>query len=362
MMNLTPKAAETSEFTALDALLRRAEQSIMLLDRVTPRDGAVELSRVIEAWKKGRKLVPSFNYGPTPDLSELRAELLAVADRAAGRGPLFVLYAERARELELEARLAEAVGQPEFGALAAQRFPAPPGEDGDQTLALSRSYAGLSVHKVDEPLHASDDASDSQSLVSQMRKRVAELGLGVRVEVRAQAAVAAVGDGLIAIRPRVWLTEKQAQRIVVHETLGHALPRKRARSASLGLLAVGSAKSAETEEGRALLVEERARLLDDDRKRELGFRHLAAASVRRGASFRDTSEELVELGWPVETALDLAARVHRGGGLAREIVYLPSYLEVKRALSADPALERWLERGRVSLAAARVLESEFNKS
>ncbi len=216
------------------------------------------------------------------------------------------------------------------------------------------------MHKADEALHASDDASDSQSWSSQMRKRVAELGLGVRVEVRPQAAVAAVGEGLIAIRPRVWLTEKQGQRIVVHETLGHALPRKRARSATFGLLAGGLGEE-RRDRGRASSPGRgAARLLDDDRKRELGFRHLAAASVRRGGSFRDTSEELIELGWPVETALDLAARVHRGGGLAREIVYLPAYLEVKRALSADPALERRLERGRVSLAAARVLESEFN--
>lgn len=361
MMNVTPPTAETSEFAYLDALLRRAEQSIMLLDRATPRDSAIEVSRLIEAWKKGKKQLPSFVYGPAPDLSSLRAELVAAAERASGKGPLLSLYAERARELELEARLAEAVGQPKFAALAAERFPAPSGEDGDQTLALSRSYAGLSVQKGDDTLHASDDASDSLSLLSQMRKRVAELGLGVRVEVRAQAAVAAVGEGLITIRPRVWLSDKQAQRIVVHETLGHALPRKRAKTTNLGLLAVGSAKSAETEEGRALLVEERARLLDDERKRELGLRHLAATSVRRGANFRETADELIELGAPIEVALELATRVHRGGGLAREIVYLPAYLEVKRTLSAEPGLERWLERGRVSLAAARVLESEFGK-
>ncbi len=222
----------------------------MLLDRVTPRDGAVELSRVIEAWKKGGKLVPSFNYGPAPELSELRAELLAAADRSAGRGPLFVLYAERARELELEARLAEAVGQPEFAALAALRFSGSARRTAIRPWRSPCSYAGLSVHKADEALHASDDASDSQSLVSQMRKRVAELGLGVRVEVRPQAAVAAVGEGLIAIRPRVWLHgEAGSKDRRPRDARSRAAAQAREERKLPGCSPVGSAKSAETEEG-----------------------------------------------------------------------------------------------------------------
>ncbi|HVJ16495.1 MAG TPA: tyrosine/phenylalanine carboxypeptidase domain-containing protein [Polyangiaceae bacterium] len=359
MMYSASPVPDYSEFSAIDALLKRAEQMVMLIDRATPKDGAIELARVLEAWRKGRKLVPNFVYQPVPELGELRAELTAAAERHEGRSPLFDLYVERARELEFDARLAQNIGQPEFAVLAAQRFPMPPGDDGAQAAALARGYASLSIAKTEEPLHATDDASDTSSLVSLMRRRVAELGLSVRVEVRPQSAVATVGEGFIGIRPRVWLTAKQAERVVVHETLGHALPRARARKSTFGLLAVGSAKSSETEEGRALLVEERARLLDEDRKRELGLRHIAALSVRRGANFRDTSDELVELGATLELALDLAARVHRGGGLAREIVYLPSYLSVKHDLAVEPALERWLERGRLSIRAARIVAAEL---
>jgi hypothetical protein len=359
MMYQATPIQEFAEFSAFDALLKRAEQTVMLIDRATPKDGPIELARVLEAWRKGRKLVPNFVYQPAPELGELRAELSATADRLEGRGPLFQLYAERARELEFDAQLVQQIGQPDFGALAAQRFPMPPGDDGAQAAALARGYASLSLSKAEEPLHATDDAGDNLSLVSLMRRRVAELGLSFRIEVRPQQAVASVGDGFIGIRPRVWLTAKQAERVVVHETLGHALPRARARKSTFGLLAIGSAKSSETEEGRALLVEERARLLDEDRKRELGLRHIAALSVRRGANFRDTSDELIDLGASLEIALDLAARVHRGGGLAREIVYLPSYLSVKHDLAVEPALERWLERGRLSIQAARIVAAEL---
>jgi hypothetical protein len=54
-------------------------------------------------------------------------------------------------------------------------------------------------------------------------------------------------------------------------------------------------------------------------------------------------------------ALALAARAHRGGGLAREVVYLPALCRVANALTADPSLETWLEHGRVSVEAAHEL-------
>src|SRR5687768_13996820 len=100
MMYQASPVQESNQFSAIDALLKRAEQAVMLIDRATPKDGAIELARVLEAWRKGRKLVPNFVYLPLPELGELRVELTAAADRLQGGGPLLELYADRARELE----------------------------------------------------------------------------------------------------------------------------------------------------------------------------------------------------------------------------------------------------------------------
>jgi hypothetical protein len=51
----------------------------------------------------------------------------------------------------------------------------------------------------------------------------------------------------------------------------------------------------------------------------------------------------------------VAARVHRGGGLGREIVYLPARFRVRAAFETDASLELMFERGRVSVDAARIL-------
>jgi hypothetical protein len=127
-------------------------------------------------------------------------------------------------------------------------------------------------------------------------------------------------------------------------------------------LRAGTAGSVEAEEGRALLVEARAGHLDQGRKRELSFRHLAALGVRRGAELDETFRELVVRGADAAEAVEIAVRVHRGGGLGREVVYLPAYLEVRRAFEREPALERWFERGRVGLGAAKILAALENPS
>jgi hypothetical protein len=74
-------------------------------------------------------------------------------------------------------------------------------------------------------------------------------------------------------------------------------------------------------------------------------------SVRDGATWVETTRMLLSLGTELDEAVDIASRAHRGGGLARELVYLVAFSRVRRAFDADPECESWLERGRVSAAA-----------
>src|SRR5262249_52921029 len=112
----------------------------------------------------------------------------------------------------------------------------------------------------------------------------------------------------------------------------------------------------EDEEGRALVIEERYELLDDERRRELGIRHRMALDVRSGADWVESVRFGLAFGLTPRESVRIAARIHRGGGLAREVIYLPAWERVTRAFDADPTLEAWLERGRVSVDAARILD------
>lgn len=334
--------------------LRRAEAAISLLDRVRPRGLGGELSRLQLAFESGRRVPPALRYGEPASLAGVRRELDEI-NAACSAGPLELrLLGERAAELALEAALAEHVGMPGFSALSAQRFPLPP--DAERVESLARQLlSGPEPAAESGALHRSDDRGDPHSLWSQLSRLLSQARWAVRIEVvPGLVSLAAVADGVVRVRAGARLTERVARRIALHEVEGHVRPRVVGQALG-GAFTAGTARASEDEEGRAIWLEERAGLLDAGRLRELARRYLAAASVRRGASLWDTVELVHETGASIAASIELACRVHRGGGLARELVYFTGFLRAARELASRPELGEVQASGRVSLEAAALL-------
>jgi hypothetical protein len=195
-------------------------------------------------------------------------------------------------------------------------------------------------------------------LWSQLTARLEAARLAVRVEVvPGLVALAAVADSVVRLRAGARLSAGVSERIALHEVEGHVRPRQAAKRLG-GVWLAGSARASEDEEGRAVWLEERARLLSPARRAELGLRYLAAESVRGGASFHDTVLLLLSHGSSAESAIELGCRVHRGGGLGRELLYLSGLQRVTSAFAARAELDALLSHGRVSLeAAAQLLDA-----
>jgi hypothetical protein len=339
----------------LERWLGRAECSIALLERARPVNFASEQARLLESWRAGRVTAPAFHYAPAPELSALREALDAVVEGVHTDDTWGEIYADRAFELGLEARAAEAVGTPEFAERAHARFPEDRSASGQLASEWCVAWQRLEPVRAND-LHVSDDERDPRSLVACMRRAVGERRLAVRVLVSAELpSLAAAAAGVVFVRARQLHSEAEARRIVVHEIEGHVLPRARASKEQLGLFALGTAGGSDDQEGRALLLEERSGTLDSGRRVALARRHAAVRALRQGAGWVETVELLVELGCELAEAIDLASRIHRGGGLGREIVYLPAFARVRVAAEQEPWLLSWLERGRISVAAAREL-------
>jgi hypothetical protein len=338
--------------------LKQSEASIALLDRVRPLNWAAELSRLTRGFETGARLTPQLAYAAAPDLTELRRELTTLATQlSASQDVEQQLLGARARELELEARLAERVGADEFRALAAERFPLPadPVSAHQFSEQLLTTPPGAATQENSANIHVSDDRRDPESLWSQVSRRLSDARFGVRIEiVVGLVSLAAVADGAVRIRAGARLSAEVARRIALHEVEGHVRPRAAGQLLG-GVFAAGSAAASEDEEGRAILLEERAGLLDAHRRAELARRYLAAESVRDGAGFWDTVTLLGLRGASAAAAIELSCRVHRGGGLARELIYLTGYRRVAETLARRPELEEIQKSGRVSLAAAALL-------
>lgn len=342
--------------------LHAAERTIALLDRCRPVTAEPERAAMLEDWRRGRVRAPRIRYAALPELSELRAGLELLSQRLARRDSLSGLLSERAAELALDAALVAEIGRPRFAALAVRRF----GRADAAADALAARWITLEPAP-SEPSWWSDDERAPESLVNQMRAELGRRRIPWRVVIsRRLDSAAAVGDGVVVVRAACRHSLRTARRIVAHEIGAHALPRWRAHGEHSTILTCGTAGASEDEEGRALFIERRLGLCDVSRRRELGWRHLAARSVHRGADWVETARMLLELGCPLEHALAITARCHRGGstsgGLGREAVYLPALLRVQRAFTAEPELEDWFERGRVSVEAARVLRAIEDRS
>ncbi len=315
-----------------------------------------EERRVAEAWARGQRVRPAFVYRPSPNLDDISSVLHSMVESVSRAGPWGELYADRASELLAEARIVRSIG---FSASmlesSACRYPSDASPQHVEAEARACAWVQLRP-KQGEPSYTSDDEREPSSLLSLMRATVGALRLALRVEVSENLpCYAAAGDGVVLIRGGVRHRRRDAERIVVHEIEGHVLPRLRAMKHGPSLWLAGTAGGADDEEGRALLLEIRSGWMDERRKAALGRRHLAALAVRQGADFPDVVDLARGWGEDLAEALWTAFRVTRGGGLGRELVYLPALLRVEQALAVDADLERWMERGRVSVAAARVL-------
>src|SRR6187402_2611806 len=204
------------------------------------------------------------NWAAPPNFRQLRADLLGVASGLLGGDEVDRLYAARAEELELEARISEAVGNEDFWTLARLRYPIPAGDThADQARAWAR-IEPVAAEADSIPSHATDNPA---SLLRQTLAEVARQKLPISVVLKEDLqSVAATTSESVLIKVGVRLSAREARRIVMHELMGHVLPRQHARTAPLGLFRVGSAGAADDEEGRALSIERRLGLFGRERQ------------------------------------------------------------------------------------------------
>ena len=342
-------------FSQVVSALTVAEAQIILLARSHPTNWLELQTRLIEKWKLGHPEDPVFLFAPPPNLAKLRHALDQLEKWSEDQGPWGEIYAARCRELRLEAEIAEHIGDATVRGRARRRFSVH-GANSGSLIQLARTWIQLEQSSDSKETIRSDDESDDRSLICQMRCELQRCGFSypVRLENRL-ASHATVDDKFVWLKPQVYLLPNESKRIVIHEVYGHVARRVAVKSPENAGFACGTSGADADEEGRALWLEDSAGLFDSTRKADIGRRHWVSEACREGATFSDAVRSLIELNTTIEKAINMALRVWRGGGIAREIVYLDAYCRAKKALSESPELESWMQRGRLSIDVARRL-------
>ena len=335
--------------------LRRLHGTARLLVGSTTHGDPVERQRLIQSVAKGEHAKPRWEWKPVPvDRSVWRT--LAYARELAADAEASQLYLDRLEELEVELLLLESLGRTkQVRPMAARLF----GTGGELIFAESKQTVLDVAHEIltHTPVRhenktipaASDEGVNLRDLMLAYAKHVG-LHIAVRVD-PGLIANAAVGERTVFIADRLFGAH-EAQRLATHEVYGHLVSAFNGRAQALGVLAIGTAGSYGDQEGVAIYLEELAGLLDPSRQRTLAGRSLVTYAMHAGVAFGDAAQTLVnEHDFTPADSVVLCERAFRAGGVARDAVYLTSWLRVRRAVDQGQTNLGELQLGKVSLAA-----------
>jgi uncharacterized protein (TIGR02421 family) len=335
--------------------LRSVHASARRLITATTHGDPAERRRLIERVERNAHARPRWTWRPAAVDRAIWRQLERARELAAG-SPASEIYLARLEELETELLLLECLGSAKqvrpmaarlYGTGADRLF-----EDGSDTVldAAHQILACAPVEREAETIPAT--SRSGASLRGLMLAYAKHVGLHVAVRLDPHLiANAAAGERTVFIADRSF-GACEAHRLATHEIYGHLVSAFNGRTQMMGIFTVGTARSFGDQEGVAIYLEQIAGHLDAHRKRTLAGRVLATHAMHSGVSFGDAARALVRehLFTPAE-AVTLCERAFRAGGVARDAVYLPSWLRVQRAIERGEASLWELQLGRLSLDA-----------
>jgi uncharacterized protein (TIGR02421 family) len=147
----------------------------------------------------------------------------------------------------------------------------------------------------------------------------------------------------VKINSNVSMCEKEAWALAHHELGVHLVTTLNARAQPLKIMSIGCPSNTKTQEGLAILAEVLSGHVTIGRLQVLALRVLAAESMIKEKSFKQTYAFLVE---QHQVASDLAftitARVYRGGGFTKDYLYLQGLHEILNAYENEPNFNQLL--------------------
>ena len=143
-----------------------------------------------------------------------------------------------------------------------------------------------------------------------------------------------VSRGVLRIGSDLSVPESRVEALLQHEIGTHVVTYYNGLAQPFQQLRLGLAGYDALQEGLAVLAEYLVGGLSRPRLRLLAARVLAAEQRVRGAGFLENFRFLVDAhGFNRRTAFGIVLRIHRGGGLTKDALYLQGLLEVMKYLS-----------------------------
>ena len=316
---LGPRAM-ADEVADVDRGLAEVGNSFDLLLHATPVNGEAAFSRFTET---GYSTVPEFLYRPlTVNHGDLKFALYKAPLEMIEDPALYFLYAAQRDELDRQITMLTDRNTRRFLLESQQVFGGPDDRLREiAKLVLASPPDDSATFEEVAILNARDFADLAEEEIQHYRD--AWPSLPARVEIRDDIPGVMVSNGHFLIGSSVAVRADRVAPLLHHEVGTHILTYYNGMSQPLSQFHSGMPGYEETQEGLAVLTEYLCGKLTASRLRTLAARVVAVDSVIGGADFVETFRQLREdHGFASRDAFTIAMRVHRGGGLTKDVVYL----------------------------------------
>lgn len=337
----------------VDQQLCEISQSFDFLLQVTPVNAE-------KAWEdfeaSGYAKAPTLLYRPLPyHPSLLKRQLYSIPMEHVEDSSLIQLFEQKQDELDKQLDALKHLGTRAFYYDSLHLYGAPDDDLvrlADSILAHTRAQAD-DIHESCVPTE--QVAAAAREHIDFYHQKLPDFQASVQV-------CDTIASALMVAQDRLFVSERSAIRpqrlepLLHHEVGTHLLTYFNGRQQPLRQLYAGFPGYEALQEGLAVLAEYLVGGLSVGRTRTLAGRVLAVRSMLRGGSFLETFSLLHdEHHFGPRSAFMTALRVHRGGGLAKDAIYLRGLRDLLAYLRAGHDLEP-LYVGKISLEHASLVQ------
>jgi uncharacterized protein (TIGR02421 family) len=309
----------TNAVKEVDKRLAQFESGVDFLLLITP-------TNIDAAWRRFKRLrfekIPEFFYRPLPvDPLDLKRALFSISISHIEDPALYGLFREQLIEFDRRLSMLEDRGTPAFMFESQQLFGRPDHALVDIAKEIVTKIPPRSHHpKESYTLDASEFARLAESEIVKLRAQCPSLQS--TVSIREDISGVMVTKGNVLIGKDLKVSSSRAPALIQHEVGTHVVTQFNGTQQPFGLLSSGLGNYEELQEGIAVAAEFLAGGFSPNRLRVLAGRVIAVDRMLAGADFIEVFRMLNKKGFPQRGAFQIAARVFRGGGLTKDIVYL----------------------------------------
>ncbi|MDH3731222.1 MAG: DUF1704 domain-containing protein [Acidimicrobiia bacterium] len=336
----------------VDAGLTEVANSFDLLLSVTPVNTEAAYRRFR---RRNFESPPRFLYRPTtvdPDL--LKRQLWNIPIERVEDLVLDQVFREKRRELDLKLTLISERERQQFLPTSMALYGRMDANLRATAASILEELPALNDTLRTRKVGARDFITRAEAELDRLRDGTALMG--AKVVVRNDVSSLMVSSGNLIVGADMSFPANRVEPLIQHEVGTHVLTYWNGRAQPFQLLATGLAGHDELQEGLAVFVEYLVGGLTSSRLRTLAARVLAVCSLLEGATFIDTFRVLHDdYGLSARNAFMVSMRVHRGGGLTKDAVYLRGLEKVVEYLAKGGRLDT-LFVGKIATQHASVIE------